>query len=75
MHDMNMNEAYRCLDGVHGPRSCLSRLISTPTWHQIGLAVISRIPSARVECSVARQQGEDSSINDPFSSNNSRGVF
>ena len=37
MHDMNMNEAYRCLDGIRGPRSCLSRLTSTPTWHQIGL--------------------------------------
>ena len=36
MHDMDMNEAYGCLDGIRGPGSCLSRPTSTPIWHQIG---------------------------------------
>ena len=34
---MNMNEAYRCLDGIRGPRVCLSRPTSASTWHQVGL--------------------------------------
>ena len=37
MHDMDMNEAFRCLNGFSKPRSCLSWQTSTPTWHQIGL--------------------------------------
>ena len=37
MHYMDMNEAYRCLDGICGAGSCLSRPISTLTWHQMGL--------------------------------------
>ena len=37
MQYMDMNEAYKCLDGIRGTGSCLLRPTSTPTWHQIGL--------------------------------------
>ena len=39
------------------------------------LTVVSRVPCARVVCCVARQEGVNSSIIDPFSSNDSREVF
>ena len=37
MHYTDISEAYKCLDSIRGPRSCLSRPTSTPTWHQIEL--------------------------------------
>ena len=39
------------------------------------LTVVSRVPCARVLHCVTSQKAEDSFINDPFSSNNSREVF
>ena len=39
------------------------------------LTLISRVPCAGVVCYVARLEGEDSSIIDPFSSNNSVEAF
>ena len=39
------------------------------------LTVVSRVPCARGLRCVARQEAEDSSMNDVFSSNNSREVF
>ena len=39
------------------------------------LAVISRVPCARVICCMARQEGEDSFVIDHFSSNYSSKVF
>ena len=49
-------------------------------WLQLGirlsyLTVVSRVPCARVVCFVARLEGEDSSIVDPFSSNDSTEIF
>ena len=39
------------------------------------VTVISRVPCARDVPNVASQEGEDSSVIDPFSSNDSREVF
>ena len=39
------------------------------------LTVVSRVPCERVICCAARIEGEDCSITDPFSSNDSRSVF
>ena len=76
MHYMDMNEAYRCLDGVRGQGSCLSRPTSTTTWHQISYpTMVSRVPCARVLCCAARLEGEDCSKIDSFLFNDSREVF
>ena len=76
MHYMDMNEAYRRLDGIRGPGSCLSMPTSTPTRHQIGLFDCgSRVPGARVLYCAARLEGGNYSIIDPFSSNDSKIVF
>ena len=47
MHYMDMNEAYRCFDGIRGPGSCLSRPTSTPTRHQNG---IFELPDICIHC-------------------------
>ena len=77
MHYMDMNKTYGRLDGIRGPRSCLSRPTSATTWNQtLGcLTVIYRVPCARVVSGVAKQGGGDSSIIDPFSSSDSREIF
>ena len=63
-----------CLDGIGGPRSCLSTPTSTLTWHQIRLflTVASRAPCARIIRCAARLEGEDCSRIDPFWSSDSR---
>ena len=73
---MAMDKAYRCLDGINGPRS--ASLDQKPL--QLGIRLvylieISRAFCAKLLCCVARQDWKDTSIITPFLSKNNKNTF
>ena len=68
MHYVDMNEAYKCLDGIRGPWSCLFEANIYSNLAQISgySTVVRRVSRSRIVWCVARLEGIDSFTSEYF---------